>query len=136
MLWRTKGPQDTGISWQPLPDTQWWWPKPLEGVNPASWIEHLFFISLLFLRNDRTLKLPEPIIGWFDSSAEFDETAKTPYARARYAVKFGDEKAGVEVEAVKGRRGWEMTQLTLRRKGRRAVVFTEEEVRRGFRTAA
>jgi hypothetical protein len=128
-LWKQKGPQDLDIAWQPTPDKQWWWPKPLEGINPGTRIEHLFFASLLFLRNDRTLKLPEPITGWFDSSAQFDETGRAPYARARYSVRFSNEKATVEVKAVKEGRLWPITQITFRRKGRRAVVFTGEEVR-------
>lgn len=130
ILWKQKGPQRLSESWTPLPDKQWWWPRPLEGINPGENPSHLFESSLMFLRNNAKHLLGNPIVGWFAASGNFGEITGQPSAQAQYEVRGSLRCAKVHVEAVKEGRLWPIQRISLFLEADETpIVFDGEQVR-------
>jgi hypothetical protein len=127
--WKQSGPQDIDEPWCPLPDHQWWWPKPVEGVNPGGFLEHLFFSSLLYLRNHAAEILGNPVIGWFEASVAVNDQTNPPRAHISYRVNGSKRSALVEVEAHKEGRMWPISKIVLDTGVGEARVFSGESVR-------
>ena len=130
MLWRRKGPQNLEHPWTPLPDKQWWWPRPVEGLNPAGALEFLFESSLNYLRNFARSELGDEIIGWYAAAGSFTDLGQGSRADASYEVRGSAATAFVRVEALKEGRLWPIQRITLTLVGTSApIVFEGEEVR-------
>lgn len=130
LVWKNKGPQNLEEPWIPLPDKQWWWPRPVEGLNPAGALEHLFDSSLNFLRNKLRTTLGENIVGWYSASGSFNDTGPGSSAEAAYAIKCSSASGVVKVEAVKEGRLWPIQRIIVSLEGHdEPLVFEGEEVR-------
>lgn len=130
VLWKHKGPHRLSEPWTPLPDRQWWWPRPLEGLNPGETLAHLFESSLLFLRNHARHLLGDPIVGWYATSGSFSEVMAVPSAQIHFEVKGSLCRAGVSVEAIKEGRLWPTIKISLLLVGTEIpIVFEGEQVR-------
>jgi hypothetical protein len=127
--WKQSGPQDLDEPWHSLPDRQWWWPKPDEGVNPGGFLEHLFFISLLYLRNHAAEILGDPVIGWFEASVSVNDQLSPPRAHIAYRVNGSKQSALVKVEAHQEGRMWPISKIVLDTGVAEARVFSGESVR-------
>jgi hypothetical protein len=130
MLWKRKGPQNLEHSWTPLPDKQWWWPRPVEGLNPAAALEFLYTSSLNYLRNIARSALGDEIVGWYAAAGSFKDLGPGSRAEASYEVRGSANDGVVRVEAVKEGRLWPIQKITLILAGTDApIVFEGEEVR-------
>ena len=130
VLWKHHGPQRMGEPWTPLPDKQWWWPKPLEGINPGNILDELFESSIRFLRNHAKDMLGYPVIGWYGASGGFSENADIPFAQVQYEVRGALSRAKIDVEAVKEGRLWPIQKISLLLQGAETpFVFEGEQVR-------
>jgi hypothetical protein len=127
-LWKTKGPQGLPEPWQPVPDAQWWWPKPPEGTNPGEYLSFLYASSLRFLRNTAS-QLGSPIVGWYSPQSLLDAEAST--ARVEYTVKGSLRTARVVVEAIKEGRLWPIQRIQVHAEGEASPVVYEGERVRG-----
>ena len=116
VLWKKKGPADLNAAEPILPDMQWWMPKPETALNPGNVAEHLFYISLNFLRNQKpvTDRLGRQIIGWFDPEFELIDNSKQKKATASYTVKGETASALIHVEAKREARGWPMQSINVK----------------------
>lgn len=130
LLWKRKGPQNLEHPWTPLPDKQWWWPRPVEGLNPAGALEFLFDSSLNYLRNFAHAELGDEILGWYAATGTFTDLGPGSRAEASYEVRGSAANGLVRVEAVKEGRLWPIKRITLAVSGSDTpVVFDGEEVR-------
>jgi hypothetical protein len=130
MLWKRKGPQDLDQPWAPLPGKQWWWPRPVEGLNPAGALEFLFESSLLYLRNFARSELGEEIVGWYAAAGNFTDAGPGSPARASYQVRGSAACGTVHVEAVKEGRLWPIQRIILSLEGQaNPIVFEGKQVR-------
>jgi len=131
-IWRTKGPQRLAEEARILPEEQWWWPKPLEGINPGHVAEHLFSFSLLFLRNERSVceRLGSLPIGWWESSSQISDHGPTGKANVCYVTRGSAASARVRVAAEKEGRLWPIRRITVEfLDGSSDLEFTGENVR-------
>ena len=130
MLWKRKGPQNLDHPWTPLPDKQWWWPRPVEGLNPAGALEFVFESSLNYLRNFARSALGDEIVGWYAAAGSFNDAGPGSPAEASYQVRGSAARGSVRVEAVKEGRLWPIQRILLTLEGQdEPVVFEGEEVR-------
>jgi hypothetical protein len=130
LLWKQKGPQNLEQPWSPLPDKQWWWPRPLEGINPSSILEFLFESSLLFLRNYARSTLGNEIIGWYKAEGSFRDKGADSVAIASYDVHGSVANAQVLVEATKEGRLWPIQKIIVTLEGNKEpIVFDGDKVR-------
>ena len=129
MLWKESGPQELDEPWVPWPDRQWWWPKPVEGINPGYFLEHLFSYSLNFLRNYATETLGHPIVGWYDAAVSINLDSNSAQAQIEYRVNGSKCSAAVRVEAHKEGRMWPISKIALDPGAGKQQVFTGESVR-------
>jgi hypothetical protein len=130
VLWKQHGPQQLPEPWKPLPDKQWWWPKPLEGINPGDTLKHLFESSLLFLRNHAKGILGNPVIGWYAASGSFSDHTDRPFAQVQYEVNGAPGRARVDVEAAKEGRLWPIQRISVLLDGAESpLVFEGNQVR-------
>jgi hypothetical protein len=130
MLWKKKGPQRLAEPWSPLPDKQWWWPRPLEGLNPAGAMDFLFESSLNYLRNFARAHLGKKIVGWYGAAGSFNDVGPGSSAEVSYKVKGSVTCGTVRVEAVKEGRLWPIQRIHLLIEGHeKPVIFEGEQVR-------
>lgn len=129
--WKQNGPKELPEGFTFLPDRQWWSPRPLEGFNPGSFVEHFFRSSLNFLRNYLENELGESISGWYSASSEFDEMADPPYARVSYETKGTNTSAHIQVEAFKEGNMWPIKKILVQLKNQREPLNFEGEQVRG-----
>ena len=128
LTWKNKGPQQLDRPWTPLPDKQWWWPKPVEGINPVGALEHLFESSLNFLRNNMRATLGDNIVGWYSAAGSFKDSSPGSFAEATYAIEGSCASGVVRVEAVKEGRLWPIQSISVSLKGNDAkFTFQGEE---------
>lgn len=113
--WREHGPQDLPGGRVLLPDQQWWWPKPSEGVNPGHVAEHLFSYSLLFLRSQRHVcdRIGGTPLGWWEASCHLADDGAAGDARASYVTRGERASARVEVVAEKEGRLWPIQRIAV-----------------------
>jgi hypothetical protein len=129
LIWKRKGPQKLDEPWSPLPDKQWWWPKPAEGINPADALEHLFESSLTFLRNNMRATLGENVVGWYSAAGSFKDAGPGSSAEAVYEIICSSTRGLVRVEAVKEGRLWPIQRISVELQGYDAqFVFEGEQV--------
>jgi hypothetical protein len=110
--WRISGPRDVELS----PQQRWWETKPAYLINPASYLENLYFFSLYQVEwNQRALeRLGAPIRHeWHNISSSIDDQGSTGKAQISFKV-YGQEKAGkVHVTAHKTVKDWLFDDLSL-----------------------
>jgi hypothetical protein len=130
ILWKKKGPQNLDQPWTPLPDKQWWWPRPMEGLNPAGVLEFLFESSLNHLRNFARSALGDEIVGWYAAEGSFKDVGPGSAAEASYEVQGSFARGSVRVEASKEGRLWPIQRILLTVEGRqKPIIFEGDEVR-------
>jgi hypothetical protein len=131
VLWKANGPQRLSEPWVPLPDKQWWWPRPIEGVNPGECLRHLFDFSLLFLRGHAEDLLGAPIHAWFMPTGSFNAGVGEAFARVEYEVKAPRVRTAiVRVEARREGRLWPISHISVQPQGSaEPIVFSGEQVR-------
>jgi hypothetical protein len=130
MLWKQKGPQNADHPWVPLPDKQWWWPRPIEGLNPAAALEFLYESSLNYLRSFAKSQLGNEIVGWYAASGHSNDRGPGSPAEASYQVRGSAARGSVRVEAVKEGRLWPIQRIHLTLEGQNeSFVFEGESVR-------
>jgi hypothetical protein len=114
-VWRTKGPQGLAQDVRILPDEQWWWPKPQEGINPGHVAEHLFASSLLFLRNERSVceRFGGVPSGWWEGCSQMSDHGQSGEASASYVTRGPAASARVRVVAEKEGRLWPIQRITV-----------------------
>jgi len=131
-VWRTKGPQHLAKDARILPAQQWWWPKPLEGINPGHVAEHLFSSSLTFLRSELSVcerfgGLPS---GWWEGCTQMNDHGQHGEASASYITRGSAASARVQVVAEKEGRLWPIQRITVEfLNGSGICEFTGEKVR-------
>ena len=131
LIWKKKGPQKLAEPWFPLPDKQWWWPKPVEGLNPAGALEHLFEFSLSFLRNNMRATLGENIVGWYSAAGSFNDAGPGSSAEVAYEISCSSVRGDVRVEAVKEGRLWPIQRISVNLEGLGGQFVFEGEAVRG-----
>jgi hypothetical protein len=129
VMWKQAGPQDLDKAWVPLPDYQWWWPKPVKGLNPGDYLEHLFSFSLLFIRNHALDVLGGPIVGWFSESISVSYQANPPSTQIQYRVNGSKLRGTVTVTAQKEARMWPISRIVLDTGSGTPRTFEGESVR-------
>ncbi len=110
--WRIHGPRDRELS----PHQQWWEKKPAYLVNPAHYLENLYFFALYQVEwNEEALqRLGSPIRHeWREIESFIEDKGSTGKAVISFRV-FGSERSGrVKVEAHKTPKDWLFDDLTL-----------------------
>jgi hypothetical protein len=127
--WKQSGPQRMDEALVLLADRQWWWPKPVEGINPGEFLGHLYSSSLNYLRNYGADVLGHPIVGWFDSSAAVSYHSKVGQAQIRYRVTGSARSGLVTVDAHTEGRMWPISKIVLDTGAGEPQVFTGDSVR-------
>jgi hypothetical protein len=130
LLWKKAGPQNLEHPWIPLPDKQWWWPRQIEGINPAGTLQFLFDSSLNYLRGFARSHLGDEIIAWYDTAGSFNDKGPGSRAQATYRVHGSIAQGTVLVEAVKEGRLWPIQKIQLTLDGQeKSIVYEGEQVR-------
>ena len=110
--WRRQGPRDRELS----PQQQWWEKKPGYLINPANYLENLYFFALYQVEwNAEVLsRLGSPIRHeWHEIESLIEDKGSVGKATVSFRV-FGSERAGrVKVEAHKTPKDWLFDDLTI-----------------------
>jgi hypothetical protein len=130
VLWKARGPQNLDQPWTPLPDKQWWWPRPIEGISPTVVFDILFESSLNYLRNSARSVLGDRIVGWYAPAGSFKDIGPGSSAEVSYGVRGSTANATIRVEAAKEGRLWPIQRILVLVEGQQEpLVFEGEGVR-------
>ena len=123
--WRIGGPQDIEL---PL-HQQWWEQKPRYLVNPARYLENLYFFSLYQVEwHERVIAaLGAPVRHeWHDVCSTIEEQPFSGKATVSFTVKGQHREALVEVKAHKSRDDWLIDDLTVTTDGNEKIVLLQK----------
>lgn len=110
--WRLNGPRDTQLSQQ----QRWWEKKPSYMINPAHYLENLYFFSLYQVEwNEEALKrLGSPIKHeWHDIKSNIVDQGHAGTVKISFRICGAEREGQVHVEAHKTTNDWLFDELFL-----------------------
>lgn len=114
--WRLNGPRDVQLS----PQQRWWEEKPAYLVNPAHYLENLYFFSLYQVEwNEEALKrLGSPIRHeWHDIKSHIVDQGSAGTVKISFRICGSEREGRVHVEAHKTANDWLFDELSLEMPG-------------------